>query len=52
MDEIENISKKVGKNKEEILKIIEIYSKDSVSFMNLLKISIKITLNKEKLDPY
>ena len=32
MEEIESISAKVGKDKFEILKIIEIYSKDSISF--------------------
>ena len=32
MDEIKIISKKVGKDQSEILKIIEIYSEDSVSF--------------------
>tara|TARA_B100001113_G_scaffold69104_1_gene53476 strand:- start:150 stop:587 length:438 start_codon:yes stop_codon:yes gene_type:complete len=32
MEEIEKIAKKVGKEKYEILKIVEMYSKDSVSF--------------------
>ena len=32
MTEIEDIAEKVGKDKQEILKIIEIYSEDSVSF--------------------
>ena len=32
MEEIKAISKKVGKDQNDILKIIEIYSKDSVSF--------------------
>ena len=32
MEEIRKISKKVGKDENEILRIIEIYSKDSVSF--------------------
>lgn len=32
MEEIEKIAKKVGKDKYEILKIVEMYSKDSVSF--------------------
>ena len=32
MEEIEKIAKKVGKEKCEILKIVEMYSKDSVSF--------------------
>lgn len=37
MSEIERIAEKVGKNKEEILSIIEIYSKDSVSFYDFVK---------------
>ena len=32
MNEIEKIANKVGKSNEELLKIIEIYSKDSISF--------------------
>ena len=37
MLEIEKISKKVGKDKEEIFKIVEIYSNDSVSFYDLIE---------------
>ena len=37
MEEIESISEKVGKNKSEILKIIEIYSKDSISFYEFIE---------------
>ena len=37
MEEIEAISAKVGKDKSEILKIIEIYSKDSISFHEFIE---------------
>tara|TARA_Y100001970_G_scaffold126344_1_gene156240 strand:- start:125 stop:553 length:429 start_codon:yes stop_codon:yes gene_type:complete len=37
MEEIESISAKVGKEKFEILKIIEIYSKDSISFHEFIE---------------
>ena len=37
MEEIKIISKKVGKNEEEILKIIETYSKNSVSFYEFVE---------------
>tara|TARA_B100000530_G_C15625949_1_gene356327 strand:+ start:79 stop:519 length:441 start_codon:yes stop_codon:yes gene_type:complete len=37
MEEIEKIAKKVGKDKYEILKIVEIYSKDSVSFHEFIE---------------
>tara|TARA_A100001011_G_scaffold193221_1_gene201729 strand:- start:2035 stop:2475 length:441 start_codon:yes stop_codon:yes gene_type:complete len=37
MEEIEKISMKVGKEKSEILKIVEIYSKDSVSFHEFIE---------------
>tara|TARA_B100000035_G_C21007144_1_gene557834 strand:- start:412 stop:843 length:432 start_codon:yes stop_codon:yes gene_type:complete len=37
MIEIEKIAKKVGKNKEEILKIIEMYSNNSVSFYEFVE---------------
>ncbi len=37
MEEIEKISIKVGKEKTEILKIVEIYSKDSVSFHEFIE---------------
>ncbi len=37
MEEIESISAKVGKDKFEILKIIEIYSKDTISFHEFIE---------------
>ena len=37
IEEIESISEKVGKDKFEILKIIEIYSKDSISFHEFIE---------------
>ena len=37
MEEIEKISEKVGKDKFEILKTVELYSKDSVSFHEFIK---------------
>ena len=37
MEEIKAISNKVGKDQNEILKIIEIYSKDSVSFFEFVE---------------
>ncbi len=37
MEEINLIAKKVNKNKEEIFKIIELYSKDSVSFHEFIQ---------------
>tara|TARA_B100001250_G_scaffold235333_1_gene202121 strand:- start:147 stop:575 length:429 start_codon:yes stop_codon:yes gene_type:complete len=37
MEEIESISAKVGKDKSEILKIIEIYSNNSVSFHEFIE---------------
>ena len=37
MEEIKAISKKVGKDENDILKIIEIYSKDSVSFFEFVE---------------
>ena len=37
MEEIELIAKKVGKEKTEILKIVETYSKDSVSFHEFIE---------------
>ena len=66
MDEIESIANKVGKDKEEIFKIIKIYSEDSVSFhefvedinknyskeekLNILKFMWKIAYADKKLD--
>lgn len=37
MEEIKAISKKVGKDENDILKIIEIYSKDSISFFEFVE---------------
>ncbi len=37
MLEIEKISKKVGRDKEEIFKIVEIYSNDSISFHDFIE---------------
>ena len=49
MKEIQTISKKVKKDKNEILKIIEIYSKDSVSFYEFVKDINNNYSKKEKL---
>ena len=37
MQEVEKVSSKVGKDKHEVFKIIEIYSKDSVSFYEFIE---------------
>ena len=37
MQEVEKVSSKVGKDKYEVFKIIEIYSKDSVSFYEFIE---------------
>jgi uncharacterized tellurite resistance protein B-like protein len=37
MEEIEKIAKKVGKDKSEIYKIVEIYSSDSISFHEFIE---------------
>ena len=37
MEEIEKIARKVGKEKQEILEMIEIYSNDSVSFYQFIE---------------
>ena len=50
MDEIENIAKKVGKSKEQIFEIIEIYSKDSVSFYEFVEDINKNYSKEEKLN--
>ena len=66
MEEIAEIAEKVGKDKDKIFKIIEIYSKDSVSFhefvedinknyskeekINLLKLMWKMAYADNKLD--
>mgnify|MGYP001304854013 FL=1 len=47
MEEIKTISKKVGKDQNEILKIIEIYSKDSVSFFEFVE-DINLNYSKEQ----
>ena len=47
MQEIEKIALKVGKEKSEILKIVEIYSKDSVSFYEFIE-DINKNYTKEK----
>ena len=47
MEEIKIISKKVGKDQNEILKIIEIYSKDSVSFFEFVE-DINSNYSKEE----
>ena len=47
MEEIKIISEKVGKDESEILKIIEIYSKDSVSFYEFVE-DINCNYSKEE----
>ena len=47
MDEIKIISKKVGKDEEEIYRIIEIYSNDSVSFYEFVE-DINSNYSKEE----
>ena len=47
MKEIKKISDKVGKDKDEILKIVEIYSKDSVSFHEFIE-DINSNYSKEQ----
>ena len=49
MEEIEKIAKKVGKDKYEILKIVEMYSKDSVSFHEFIEDINNKYLKDEKL---
>ena len=49
MEEIKLISKKVGKNESEILKIIEIYSSDSTSFFEFIEDSNKNYTKADKL---
>jgi len=49
MQEIEKISLKVGKDKNEILKIVEIYSKDSVSFHEFIEDINSIYSKEEKI---
>ena len=49
MLEIEKISKKVGKDKEEIFKLVEIYSNDSVSFHDFIEDINKNYSKEEKI---
>ena len=49
MSEIEKISNKVGKDKEEIFKIVELYSKDSVSFHEFIEDINKNYSKEEKI---
>tara|TARA_Y100001935_G_C17266996_1_gene489728 strand:+ start:583 stop:1014 length:432 start_codon:yes stop_codon:yes gene_type:complete len=50
MSEIQKIAKKVGKSKDEILKIIEVYSADSVSFHEFVEDINNNYSKQEKLD--
>ena len=50
IEEIEQISSKVNKSRDEILEIIEAYSKDSVSFYEFIEDINKNYEQKEKLD--
>ena len=49
MEEIEKISQKVGKNNSEILNIVEVYSKDSVSFHEFVEDINKNYTKNEKI---
>jgi len=49
MQEIEKISQKVDRDKDEILKIVEIYSKDSVSFHEFIEDINKSYSKEEKI---
>ena len=49
MDEIEEIAIKVGKDKNEVFKIIKIYSQDSVSFYDFVQDINKNYSKDEKL---
>ncbi len=50
MSEIQKIAKKVGKDKDEILKIVEVYSANSVSFHEFVKDINDNYSKQEKLD--
>tara|TARA_B000000565_G_scaffold206084_1_gene159487 strand:- start:2341 stop:2772 length:432 start_codon:yes stop_codon:yes gene_type:complete len=50
MSEIKKIAKKVGKGEKEIFKIIEVYSRDSVSFHEFVEDINNNYSKKEKLD--
>ena len=49
MEEIEKISKKVGRDNQEILKIIETYSKDSISFHDFIEDINRYYSKEEKI---
>ena len=49
MEEIEKISKKVGRDNQEILKIIETYSKDSISFNDFIEDINRYYSKEEKI---
>ena len=46
LEEIKKVAKRVGKSQEDILNLIEIYSKDSVSFHDFIE-DINTNFNKE-----
>ena len=48
LEEIKKISKKVNKNENEILKLIEVYSKNSVSFYEFIEDINKEFTNEDK----
>ena len=50
MEEIEKIANKVGKSNEELLKIIEIYSKDSISFHEFVEDINNNYTKQQKID--
>ena len=50
MSEIQKIAKRVGKSEKEILNIIEVYSKDSVSFHEFVEDINESYSKQEKLD--
>ena len=50
MNEIERIANKVGRSNEELLKIIEIYSKDSISFHEFVEDINNNYTKQQKLD--
>ena len=50
MEEVAEIAKKVGKDKDEIFKIIEIYSKDSTSFHEFVEDINKNYSREEKIN--
>ena len=47
MSEIQKIAKKVGKDKNEVIRLVEIYSKDRVSFHEFIE-DINLTYSKEE----